>query len=412
MKKIYFLFLLLFTSIFFPVINYAQAPVLGTASGFALFTVNGVFDNSSAATTVTGDAGNNIGAFNAFPPGMLIGQRHVADAITAQAAIDVETAYADLVGRTCGSMLDVALGGGQQITPGVYCTGSATTLNGNITLDGQGNPNALFIFQLGGAFTAGIASRVNLINAAKACNVYWQINGGFDLGDQSVFRGTVISDGAINLLGNATLVGRGLTRAGALSLQSNTVLPCDAFTLPITLISFNTEYDSRSAVNLSWQTATEFNTAYFEIEKSADGMNFNTIGKMLASGNSTQAVSYYFTDTDPQGGINYYRLKQVDIDGLFKYSYVKTVRCNLISPSVEFYPNPFSTTLNITCKEASRIINSKLAVYNINGTVVINTIIYKQVTTINTSNLPEGIYYYKITSDGNIIQSGRLVSIR
>jgi hypothetical protein len=68
--------------------------------------------------------------------------------------------------------------------------------------------------------------------------------------------------------------------------------------------------------------------------------------------------------------------------------------------------------LNITCKEASRIINSKLAVYNIIGTVVINTIIYKQVTTINTTNLPEGIYYYKITSDGNILQSGRFVSIR
>ncbi|MEI6899145.1 MAG: hypothetical protein WCL00_04655, partial [Bacteroidota bacterium] len=75
--------------LFFPKENFSQAPNLGTASSFALFTAVGAFNNIGAATDVTGDVGTNVGAFNAFPPGTVVGQIHVADPVSAQAATDV-----------------------------------------------------------------------------------------------------------------------------------------------------------------------------------------------------------------------------------------------------------------------------------------------------------------------------------
>ena len=217
---------------FFPNVNFAQAPDLGTTSGFALFTAGGAFNNTGL-TNVTGNVGTNAGAFNAFPPGTVIGAIHVADATSAQAAKDADTAYSQLSAVTCGSVIGVTLGNGQILTSGVYCQGAASTLNGILTLDGGGNPNALFIIKIGGAFSTSALSSVVLINSASLCNVYWQINGQVDLGDSSVFRGTIIANGAINLSQGASLEGRGLSIAGAISLSTNTVsfLPTAAGTI-------------------------------------------------------------------------------------------------------------------------------------------------------------------------------------
>ena len=206
-----------------PSMIFGQAPYLGAATSFALFTSAGAFNNTGPSTVVTGDVGNYTGAFNAFPPGTLLGQKHVADAIAAQAASNVLAAYNYLSGLNCGSVLGPTLGNGQTLGPKIYCLGGASTLNGNLILDGQNNPNALFIFQVNGAFATGTFATVSLINSASLCNVYWQINGEFDLGDGSVFRGTIISDGAIHLLGTTTLLGRALSTAGAISLENSTV---------------------------------------------------------------------------------------------------------------------------------------------------------------------------------------------
>jgi len=115
----------------FPNINFAQAPALGTASDFALFTANGTFDNIGA-TNVTGNVGTDAGTFNAFPPGTLVGSIHVADATSAQAATDVNTAYSQLSAVACGTVIATPLGNGQVLTAGVYCQGAASTLNGNL----------------------------------------------------------------------------------------------------------------------------------------------------------------------------------------------------------------------------------------------------------------------------------------
>jgi len=205
-----------------PNANFAQAPDLGNATNFAAFTAAGAF-NSLGTTMITGDIGTDVGAFSGFPPGVVLGAIHVADGVSALAAQDVEDAYNEVAGLTCGAVVGVTLGNGQTLTPNIYCTGAASTLNGNLILDGQGDPDALFIFQIDGAFATSTFSSVTLIGGASLCNVYWQINGEFDLGDFSVFRGTVLVNGAINLLEGSSVIGRVLSRQGAISLFSNTI---------------------------------------------------------------------------------------------------------------------------------------------------------------------------------------------
>jgi hypothetical protein len=209
-------------------VNFGQAPNLGTASSFALFTAAGAFNEAGSASTVTGDVGTAVGAFNAFPPGILIGAKHVADPVATQAGVDVLAAYGYLAGLTCGVGHGVLLGGGEILGPNVYCMTAASTLNGTLTLNAGGDPNAIFIFKIDGALATTALSNITLTNSASSCNVYWQINGQVDLGPGSVFMGTIVANGAINLLAGANLHGRGLSREGAITMYDNTVTqaPC------------------------------------------------------------------------------------------------------------------------------------------------------------------------------------------
>ncbi len=157
---------------------FAQPNILSLGD-FALFTAAGAFEVHGNATVVDGDVGTNVGAYAAFPPGTLNGTAYLPGSTeAADAATDVMLLYTELDTWPGGcTVLGVGLGNGQVLTPGVYCIGAATTLNGNLTLDGNG----LYIFQIGGAFATGLASSVTLINGAEICDVWWQVNGQFDL---------------------------------------------------------------------------------------------------------------------------------------------------------------------------------------------------------------------------------------
>lgn len=224
-NKLLLVILTALTLLSFPKVNFGQtAPRLGTTSGFALFTGTGAaFTNVGDATSVTGDVGANTGSHSAFPPGTLVGNTHWADGVSATAAADVLTAYSDLSAVGCGTALGTPFGSGTTLTPGVYCTVGEAVLNGNLILDGGGDPDALFIFKINGALSTGLSSNVILTNSASMCNVYWQVVGAFSLGDGSVFRGTVIASGAISLLEGSSLLGRGLSTAGSIDLHNNIV---------------------------------------------------------------------------------------------------------------------------------------------------------------------------------------------
>lgn len=236
-------------------------PDLGATSGFALFTAGGAFNEIGTSSTATGNVGTNSGAFNAFPPGILNGNKFLPNsAVAIQAASDVATAYSELNqgGTVANILLDNLI-----LSSGVYNTGAASTLsaNGVLTLNGQGNPNAIFIIRIGGSLVTGSDSRVLLINSASANNVFWQINGQFDLGVNSVFRGTAIVNGAINLLENSTLYGRALSQVGAISLHNNVVTIPSHFRSKVSGNWNVIETWESSSDSISWADATDFPTS-------------------------------------------------------------------------------------------------------------------------------------------------------
>jgi Ice-binding-like len=200
-------------------------PALGATSSFALFTAVGAFDNVGPSV-VHGDIGTNAGAFSGFPLGVVFGNIHVADTYSTQAATDVQNAFGQLSTIPCVVPLGVLGGTGgnpQVLTPNAYCLGGATTFAGELILDAQGDPNAVFFIRVSGALTTGEGSVVTLINGASLNNVYWQVTGRVDLGHNSIFQGTLVVDGAINLIEGTTLLGRGLSRTGAITMDASTV---------------------------------------------------------------------------------------------------------------------------------------------------------------------------------------------
>ena len=222
----------------------SQPANLGTASNFALFTANGAIANNGT-TRVTGDIGTNLGTITGFPPGTLVGQQHVADAFSAQTATDVAASWASLSlisgGTTITTLNDAVL------NPGTYRLASATTLTGNLTLDGKGNPNSIFIFKLIDGLTTSTSSKIILINKASMSNVYWQIWGNVSLGVSSVFKGSIVANGNISLLESSSLFGRGLSLSGAISLQNNI----------ITLATLGTT-TWKGTTSADWNTATNW----------------------------------------------------------------------------------------------------------------------------------------------------------
>ena len=167
--------------------------------------------------------------------------------------------------------------------------------------------------------------------------------------------------------------------------------------LPVELVSFNAQIISKMT-RLSWQTAAEKNNEGFDIERSADGKNWQTIGFVQGYGTTQEEQNYTFIDETPLDGNNYYRLKQIDFDGQFEYSMIEVVELATDAKPLSIYPNPIQNELNIINGEGQAMI------YNTLGQLVKELTIDSQQWTINTSDLPKGQYIlHIIKQNGNMI---------
>ena len=194
---------------------------LGTADSFAVLAGSTV--TNTGPSTINGNLGVSPGtAVTGFPPGTVHGTIHAADAVAGQAQTDLTTAYNDAAARTPAATVSGDLGG-RTLTAGVYKSASSLGLTGDLTLDGQGNPNAVFIFQAGSTLTTASGSHVNLINGAQPCNVFWQIGSSATLGTSSVLSGNILALTSISIDNGVTVLGRALARNGAVTLINDTI---------------------------------------------------------------------------------------------------------------------------------------------------------------------------------------------
>ena len=196
---------------------------LASAASFAVLGSSGV--SNVGLTTVTGDLGVSPGSsLTGFPPGTVSGAQHVADSVSAQAQADATTGYNDAWSRTvCAITIDGNLGG-QTLTPGLYISGSSIEISsGDLTLDAQGNANAVFIFQVSSTLTTTSGRQIFLSGGAQAKNIFWAVGSSATLGTTSVFQGTIMAYASITLTTGATLHGRALTQVGAVTLDTSTV---------------------------------------------------------------------------------------------------------------------------------------------------------------------------------------------
>ncbi|HET6245184.1 MAG: DUF3494 domain-containing protein [Bacteroidetes bacterium] len=309
-----------------PSLSGPNAPVLGEAACYGIFSSDGPIVNAGIST-VNGDVGANVGLTSGYDPLLVTGNIHpIPDGSTAQSASDLLLAYnyLNMLPHDIELLYPAQFGGNLVLTPHTYALNGATTFTDTLYLNAMGNANAVFIIKINGALSTSTYSKVILVNGTKAENVYWMINGAVDINDYSVFNGTIVSQGAINLFTGVTLNGRALTGVGAIetaAIDGNALIPASC---PSTL-------------------------------------GVQTLGQS----NSVEKVTVY--------------------------------------------PNPFRTYTNITIKDASQINKSVLHVYNVFGAEVMNKVITSQSTTLDTSNLPSGPYFYKVIGNDKTVQSGKMI---
>ena len=198
--------------------------ILGSVANFALFTSVGAVANA-ATSGIIGDIGSNAGDISGFFSSTVAGSFYNVNAVTAQAKIDLDAAYIQLHNTpNTNTTHTPAFGSGETLNAGVYSIAAAGSLAGTITLDGQGNPNALFIFKFNGAFTTAAQSKVILANGTRRCNVFWIAEGAVSMGTFTFMKGTLIAHNGANTMGaNGNLEGRMLSTTGAIGFSTGVI---------------------------------------------------------------------------------------------------------------------------------------------------------------------------------------------
>lgn len=188
--------------------------------------------------------------------------------------------------------------------------------------------------------------------------------------------------------------------------------------LPLDLLAFDARKDGQTAL-LSWKTANETKVKHFEIEHSVNGSNFSKIGTVDAA-NKIAQNNYQFTDRNPATGVNFYRLKMVDMDGAFTISPIRQLEFSDSKMDINLYPNPATSELNIEFKSGncSDISNANVTLFDIAGRMVISKawteVCNNPVKVIDLSQLTDGAYYITIRNGANdaMIMSKKIIKTK
>jgi choice-of-anchor A domain-containing protein/uncharacterized repeat protein (TIGR01451 family) len=234
-----------------------QLAMSGTMSVLAATTIT-----NTGLTVITGDIGLSPGtAVTGFLPGVVTGSIHAADSTAATAQTALTTAYLAAAGKSGGTTVAGDLAG-RTLTAGVYTSASSLANSGDLTLDAQGDPNAVFTFQMGSTLTTLSGSHIILANGANACNVFWQVGSSATLGTYSVFKGNILALTSITITTGVNLQGTALARNGAVTLDSDTISGCTQSLAPgASLVVHITGATTVNDLNTSPNTGLLTNTA-------------------------------------------------------------------------------------------------------------------------------------------------------
>lgn len=178
--------------------------------------------------------------------------------------------------------------------------------------------------------------------------------------------------------------------------------------LPVELASFNVKAVSEK-VFLSWRTASELNNQGFDIERSSNGKNWQTLGFVPGHGTTQEEQFYSFKDEHPLPGSNYYRLRQVDLDGKFEYSDIRSVMLRGSTDGLEIYPNPVSSgQLNVNFAEEPQGA-ATLRIFDASGKLLYQEQLTNQLNQAYYGNLSGGIYFIEVTSGQDVWRERLLV---
>ncbi|WP_212721480.1 ice-binding family protein [Nocardioides dongxiaopingii] len=194
---------------------------LGVAKEFS------VLAGSTITNTGPSTVNRSIGLFpgtDITGAGSLVvgGTTHAGDQRARTAKSDLTTAYNNAAGQTPRIAADSELAG-ETLVGGIYRRPAAMALNGALTLDGQNDPDSVWVFQAGSTLTAGSGSSIVLVRGADACNVFWQVGSSATIGTTTRFVGTIMADQSITMQTGARLRGRALARIGAVTLDTNVI---------------------------------------------------------------------------------------------------------------------------------------------------------------------------------------------
>lgn len=290
----------------------AEATVdLGTAESFAVLAGSTI--TNTGDTVINGSAGGDIGvspgsAISGFPPGTVSGEIYSNDADAAQT--DLVTAYDDAAGRTTTAALTGQDLGGLTLTPGVYEFSSSAQLTGTLALDALGDPDAVFIFQIGSTLTTASSSSVELINGAQSCNVFWQVGSSATLGTSTSFVGHILALTSITANTGATVQGQLLARNGAVTLDTNTITndlceDTEGATLNVIKHVINDDNGSAVADDFTLYVKTSSGGDVAESQGNEDGTSYTLAAGdyVVSEGDHDGYTVSYSGDSDSSGNI-------------------------------------------------------------------------------------------------------------
>lgn len=193
-----------------------------------------------------------------------------------------------------------------------------------------------------------------------------------------------------DLVANTSLTPRNAT---------STKVVCDGlWPVPVVLSGFSVE-KSGNGVTLNWSTAQEQNSKEFQVERSEDQSNWTVVATVAANGNKNTASNYSAVDNNPVSGVNYYRLKMVDLDNSFSTSAIKSVVFGG-SFAVSVSPNPASTYINVTLSGTNK--NARIILSDINGKMVYDQTTNAPKLQINSSSFAKGMYILKVINGTDV----------